>query len=97
MRESTHTKEMKITTSDTTEGLHVMTGHKEQCPDTETKFHSLVLVFSTEKVRVVYFQQKEQQMKCFEKLIALQGFKSQLGQFQIGPERLDVLRDTRHA
>ena len=88
MRKSKHTKEVKVTGSDTTEGLHVMAGHKEQCPDTKTKFHSLVLAFSTAnaRVKVVYFQQKEQQMKCFEKLIALQGFKSQLGQFQITPK-----------
>ena len=86
MRETKHTQEMKVTASETTQGLHVMTGHKEQCPDSDTKYYSLVLALSTAKVRMVYFQSKAHQMKCFEKLIALQGFKSQLDQYQITPK-----------
>ena len=89
MRVHTSTKnELQVSHSNTLKGVHIQIGPRGECPQTGTRFYTLVLVLPTTRSRFVYFKSKSVQLEWFQNLLKAQGFRNQQDQYDFTPRPL---------
>ena len=85
-RKSKSSGELVVAHSTSIDGSHIKMGSGERCPHTKGFYHSVVIVLPSGLKRILYFESPATSQKWVNLLLKLQGFESQINQYQLDEE-----------
>ena len=85
-RKSKSSDEIVVAHSTCIDGTHIKLGVVERCPHTKDFYHSVVIVLPSGMKRILYFECSLTSQKWVHMLLKLQGFESQINQYQLDEE-----------